>query len=293
MLTDILFMSCDYTTEKVSTLKFTDWPHSLPLEVPHCNLEKKGQVEINFVVHLLTHKHFPNSTHICHIQSHQVHRIKHIETHTRTHKLCLTLLRDVAPGVELSAGDAVRWKTLIALKEKPSPFIWKFLRFPLSLPPSPLLPLLSQFSLLPTFPLLHLLLQHLQPLLLLLNIPPPPHLLHQWRNYNLLQSLSLFRSISLTPHCLSLSRSFSLSFRLAPVILFLLFQKADRSKAQPLLSPPEGFVPISLSPALCGPLSGFMPRSNSPFVIWLQNTFTHTDTQIHTVTHNGDKPPEE
>lgn len=120
----------------------------------------------------------------------------------------------------------------------------------------------------------------------------PPHLLHPWRIYNLLPSLSLFRSISLTVS-LSLSFSFSLSFRPAPVILFLLFQKADRSKTRPLLSPPEGFVPISLSLALCGPFSGFMPCSNSPFVIWVRNTFTHTDTQIHTVTHNRDKPPEE
>lgn len=31
-------MSFGYTIETVSILMFTNWPHLLPLKVPHCNL---------------------------------------------------------------------------------------------------------------------------------------------------------------------------------------------------------------------------------------------------------------
>lgn len=38
MLTHLLFMFCGDTNETVSILIFMDWPHSLLLQVPQCNV---------------------------------------------------------------------------------------------------------------------------------------------------------------------------------------------------------------------------------------------------------------
>lgn len=155
------------------------------------------------------------------------------------------------------------------------------------IPPSSLTLIFLPLSIFPVLPPsdLPLLPKHLEALLLPLNIPPPPNLLHPWRNYNLLPTARFYPCFAPSP---SLSHSFFLSFsllfRLASVILFLLLQKTDRSKAHPLSS--SKFCPRLSVICLCGPLSGFMLCSNSPFVVYSQNTSTHKYTRSHTTGTN-------
>lgn len=113
---------------------------------------------------------------------------------------------------------------------------------------------------------LPLLPKHLEALLLLLNITPP-NLLLPWRNYNLLSSACFSPCFAPSP---SLSHSFSL------VLSFI--SSCSRDSVPPLSenrqikgSPPllssARFCPRLSVTCLCGPLSGFMLRSNSPFVV--------------------------